>query len=269
MSRALRALGFAGAGLIAPVWAWYIEPRWVDFTRHEVGLSRLPDSLSGFRIVHLSDIHASRAVPLRFVRRVVDRINEDPPDLVVVTGDLVTEDATRIEGLARELGRLRADHGVFAILGNHDFWTDGARISRTLEAAGVHHLRNSHHRIGGPGGLCLVGIDDHWTGEDDLEAALGGVGTDECTLLLMHSPDLLGPAAQAGIDLALCGHTHGGQVRLPWQGALVVPSVFGFEQGWYSQGSTRMYVNRGLGTLPIRARFGCRPEVCELTLLPA
>ena len=62
---------------------------------------------------------------------------------------------------------------------------------------------------------------------------------------------------------------NGGQVRLPWQGALVVPSVFGFEQGWYSQGSTRMYVNRGLGTLPIRARFGCRPEVCELTLLPA
>ena len=132
MSRFLHALGFAGASLIAPVWAWYIEPRWVDFTRHEVRLGRLPESLSGFRIVHLSDIHASRAVPLRFVRRVVDRINEDPPDLVVVTGDLVTEDATRIEGLARELGRLRAEQGVFAILGNHDFWTDGARISSSF-----------------------------------------------------------------------------------------------------------------------------------------
>jgi len=234
----------------------------VDWVRQS---AVLPGLGSAVRVVHLSDVHASRAVPLEFVRRVVERINLDPPDLVVLTGDYVTEDRAWIAGIARELGAIRSRHGSYAILGNHDYWTDGPGVSKALEAAGIHHLRNESVRTAG---LRLIGVDDHWTRNDDLERAMAGVGADEPKLMLMHSPDLVHQAADAGAHIALAGHTHGGQVRLPFYGALIVPSAFGFEQGWYRSGDTNLYVNRGLGTLEMKVRVHCRPEVHELTLLP-
>jgi hypothetical protein len=257
------AAPLAGVAVLGPVWSWYLEPRWVDWSSQQVVIPSLPEALEGARVVHLTDVHASAAVPLRYVRRVVDRVCRLEPDLVVITGDLVTHDSAFISGVARELGRLRGRLGTFAVLGNHDYWVDGPRLGRQLEAAGVHHLRNESVVLEG---LRLLGIDDHWTGNDDLDRAMAGVGADEPSVLLMHSPDLLSDAASAGVDVALAGHTHGGQVRLPWYGALVLPSVHGFEQGWYEQGATRMYVNRGVGTLETRARLLCRPEVLELTL---
>jgi predicted MPP superfamily phosphohydrolase len=226
----------------------------------------MPGLPAPIRIVHLTDIHASRAVPLEFVRKVVDRINADPPDLAVLTGDYVTEDRSWVEGIGRELGRIRSKSGTYAILGNHDYWTDGPGVSKALEKHGVHHLRNESVKAAG---LRLIGVDDHWTRNDDVNRAMAGVGDDEPKLMLLHSPDLVHQAADAGVHLALAGHTHGGQVRLPFYGALIVPSAFGFEQGWYRSGDTRLYVNRGLGTLEMKVRVHCRPEVHELTLLPA
>ena len=217
------------------------------------------------RIVHITDLHASPAVPLRYLQRVADLISADPPDAVVVTGDLITREASWIDGVCKILGSVQSLHGVFAILGNHDYWTDGPAVSRALDRFGVHHLRNANTRVGG---LRLLGIDDHWTGNHDLDRAMAGVGADEPSLLLMHSPDLVYAAAEANLKLAVCGHTHGGQIRLPGLGALVVSSSYGFEKGWYEVEGTRMYVNRGVGTLPIRARVLCRPEVAELHLVP-
>ncbi len=256
-------ISLAGTALLGPAWAWFVEPRWVD---HSVQTVPVEGLTSPVRIVHITDLHASEAVPLAYLRRVADLISADPPDAVVVTGDLVTEDPLWIEGVARVLGEIRSRAGTFAILGNHDYWTDGPRLSRALDRFGVHHLRNANTHIDS---LRLVGIDDHWTGNDDLERAIAGVGADEATLLMMHSPDLIYPAADGGIPLAVCGHTHGGQIRLPGMGALVVPSAYGFEQGWYEVDGTRMYVNRGVGTLSVKARLLCRPEVAELRLVPA
>jgi hypothetical protein len=253
-----------GTGVVGAVYGTMLEPRWVDWTLHRVPITGLPDALSGLRIVHITDIHASRVVPMDFVRAVVDEINEDPPDLVVLTGDFLTADAVWARRIAAELGRLRPTRGTFAILGNHDYWCDGAHMSAELEAVGIHHLRNASTLIDG---LRLVGIDDHWTGNDDLERAMAGVG-DEPTVLLMHSPDLVVGASGAGIDLALAGHTHGGQVRIPGWGALIVPSDLGYQMGWYEHGPTRMYVNRGLGTLELKVRTFCRPEVAEFVLEP-
>ena len=142
----------------------------------------------------------------------------------------------------------------------------GPGVSAALEKHGIHHLRNESVKTAG---LRLIGVDDHWTRNDDVDRAMAGVGQDEPKLMLLHSPDLVHQAADAGVHLALAGHTHGGQVRLPFYGALIVPSAFGFEQGWYRSGDTRLYVNRGLGTLEMKVRVHCRPEVHELTLLPA
>ena len=258
--------GLFGASLLLGGWGTVVEPRWVDFTHHDVALAGLPPRLDGLRVAHLTDLHASAVVPLDWIRSVIDRVNAMEPDVAVITGDLVTEDTSWIDGVAYELGRLQARHGRFAILGNHDYWTQGSRVSAALERNGVHHLRNANVVIGGPGGLRLVGIDDHWTGNDDLDAAMAGVGPDEASLLLMHSPDLLLPAARAGVRLALAGHTHGGQVRLPGWGALIVPSEHGFESGFYQRDRTRMYVNRGVGTLDLKVRTFCRPEVATFVL---
>lgn len=251
------------------IWSTLVEPRWVEFTSHRVAIPGLPPQLDGLRIAHLTDIHASEVVPLRWIREVVERVNSLHPDLVVITGDLITDDTSFIDGVAKELGRLEAKYGRFAILGNHDHWIHGAAVSAALERHEVNHLRNSSELIGGPGGLRLLGIDDHWTGNDDLEAAMAGVGADEPKLMLMHSPDLLGPVSRAGAHLALAGHTHGGQVRLPGWGALILPSEEGFEAGFYEAGRTRMYVNRGVGTLNLKVRMFCRPEVATFVLRTA
>jgi uncharacterized protein len=259
--------GFAGAAVLGPVWVFGVEPRWVDWTTQDLIVNGLPNRLHGVRVMQLSDIHASEAVPLDFISRVVDRINRNPPDLLVVTGDMVTEDRRFISGVAQLLGRIEARLGRFAIMGNHDYWTDGPEMSRALERNDIHHLRNESVWVGGRGGLRLIGIDDHWTGNDDLEAAMAGVGVEEAQMLLMHSPDLVVPASRAKIPFALCGHTHGGQVRLPWYGALVTPSALGYEQGRYLHRGTQMYVNRGLGTLDLRVRLNCRPEVHEVRLI--
>jgi len=267
LGRAAAAAPFAGVlfGGAAAAYGTLLEPRWVDWTLHRVPVTGLPEHLNGFRVVHLTDIHASSVVPMSFVRSVVDEINEDPPDAVVVTGDLLTAESHWAPRIADELGRLRPKRGTFAILGNHDYWCDGPRVSRELDRVGVHHLRNASVVLDG---LRLVGIDDHWTGNDDLDRAMAGVGAAEPTLLAMHSPDLVVQAAGAGIDVALAGHTHGGQVRIPGWGALIVPSERGYQMGWYEHGGTRLYVNRGLGTLELKVRLACRPEVAEFVLEP-
>lgn len=258
-------LAASGSGVIASGAGWgvFLEPRWLEWRRHEVHLPRLPPALDGLRVVQVSDVHASPVTPLSWVRAAVDRINADPPDLFVITGDLVTEHPEFAEGVAQELGRVRSRLGSFAILGNHDWWQCGPALSRALESAGIHHLQNASVVIQG---LRLVGVDDHSTGHCDLDRAFAGVGPSEPSLLLMHSPDLIVPAAPSGIGLALAGHTHGGQVRLPWYGALIVPSEHGFQQGFYEYGGARLYVNRGLGTLDLRVRTFCRPEVAEFVL---
>jgi len=238
----------------------------VEFSFHEVVIPGLPPRLDGLRVAHLTDVHASGVVPLRWVREVVEQVNALEPDLVVITGDLVTEDTSFIHGVAKELGQLQATHGRFAILGNHDYWTHGAGVSAALDRYEVNHLRNASEVIGGPGGLRLLGIDDHWTGNDDLEAAMAGVAADEPKLMMMHSPDLVEVVSQADVHLAVAGHTHGGQVRLPGWGALILPSEQGFEAGFYDVGDTRMYVNRGVGTLDLKVRMFCRPEVATFVL---
>ncbi len=284
-----------GGGLITgltapPVGLAYVlvgEPWWLEVTHTDISVPDLPPALHGLTIAHLSDFHHSRVVPREHVRRAVDLANSLGAELMLLTGDYVTRrDQAHIAPMAAELSRLRAPRGVYAVLGNHDNWTDAAQIASHLSRAGIIVLRNQRRALAvGETCLWLLGIEDTgytggrfddframWQGAGAaLAALLEGIPPDEPRLLLVHNPDFTEMLPAGRIDLALCGHTHGGQVCLPGIGALLVPSCFGqkYVSGLVQGPSTRVYVSRGIGLISPPVRFLCRPEIALVRLTAA
>ncbi|MCG3160715.1 MAG: UDP-2,3-diacylglucosamine pyrophosphatase LpxG [Acidobacteria bacterium] len=253
-----------------------IEPHQIEITHQRIVIEKLPAEFHGFRIVQLSDIHHSPFLDEERINEAVRRANDLQPDLVALTGDYISHSRDYIAGCARALGRLRARHGVFAVLGNHDHWTDGAMMRDALTEQGVRVLRNESERIEKNGShIRLAGVDDMMVRLDDLPKALEETIWSEARILLSHNPAIIREAARAGVDLVLSGHTHGGQIN--WR--LLIgrkdrktarwlrrPSRR-LTRGHVQLGSTQLYVNRGLGTVVVPLRYGCPPEITVLELL--
>ncbi len=242
------------------------ETREIEIVRERVWLSGLPGSFEGFTLVHLSDIHHSAFVDADYIAHAVALANRLAPDAIVLTGDYVSHSRSYIGGVAELLGDLRARVGVYAVLGNHDFWTGPEALTRALRRHGIEVLRNAHTyvRRGGEA-LGLAGLDDLTVGEDDLLAALRGLDRRWPTLLLSHHPNILWSAAHARVALVLAGHTHGGQINIPsWRRRL--RRYWPILRGHGRYGPTQIYVNRGLGTVLIPVRYRCRPEITLLEL---
>ena len=250
-------------------YAHLLEPRWFDIEEVTVELARLPRALDGLTIVHLSDLHLGPYLGAPELARVVEMVQRLRPQLVVISGDFISRGSEwrREENLA-PLAALQAPLGTFAVLGNHDHWTDPAWVADTVRRLGVTVLFNEAHKLSDAGEGCwLVGVDDIWVGAGDLERALARVPAEACKLLLVHEPDFADKAARWGVDLQLSGHSHGGQVRLPFLGAPLLP-LWGrkYPIGLQQAGDTWVYTNRGLGMIFPPLRFNCRPEVTLLTL---
>jgi uncharacterized protein len=264
----------------------FINSRDLGLSRIRVPLRRLPSGFDGLKVGQITDIHAGMLVPRDLIRKGVDLIMAERPDLIVLTGDFVSG-ATKILWTAyggfkqhhadycmQELGRLRAPLGTFAVLGNHDFWSGKAvaeKIVRDLEGIGVRVLRNEAVRLQrGSQSLHLVGVDDYWEDSYDLVRALQGVPEHSLRILLSHNPDVNEhiDVLRKPIDLILSGHTHGGQIVLPYVGAPYLPSPFGqkYRAGLVSDGDRRTYVSRGLGVFFAPVRLNCPPEVTVMTL---
>jgi len=279
--------GGAASCLLGPLYATQIEPRWIEVTSVEIRVQELAGSLDGVTIAQLGDFHLGQHVSRDQVRRAVEMTNALAPDLIVLTGDFVTGSASYSAACAEELARLEARYGVYAVLGNHDNWTDADEVSANVGAAGIAVLRDEARAIDiGESRLWLLGIEDTgytagffggffgdfrgvWDEKRQrLAEMLEGVPDDEPRLLVVHNPDFTEMLPEGRIDLALCGHTHGGQVRLPLLGAPVVPSFFGdkYAHGLVQGPSGLVYVNRGIGLIPPAVRFNCRPEVTLVCL---
>ena len=240
------------------------ERRHLELTRTRFPVSGLPESLRGFRIGVLTDIHRSQAVPHEMVASAVQLIMREQPDLILLGGDYVSfADRRYVHPAADALAPLSAPHGVIAVLGNHD---DDRDMPAALAAKGFTVLRDARTRLTLRGeAVDFAGIR-FWTYKA-LDIAHVLRGAVPMTFLLAHTPKRLVEATALSVPLLLCGHTHGGQIVLPGIGAIAArefPVIAGVAQ---RQG-TSIFVSRGVGTVYVPVRVNCPPEVAVLTLEP-
>jgi predicted MPP superfamily phosphohydrolase len=216
------------------------------------------------------DIHLYPLTQLETVQRAVDLANSLSPGVTVLTGDYVWRSAEAIFDLAPALAKLNARHGVFATLGNHDYWTDIGAIKTGIQEAGLPLLVNQGIPISEGGEvLYLAGLDDGWSGTPDLDRTLADAPPGAPVVFLCHEPDLADSYSLDGrIGLQLSGHTHAGQIRVLGMGAVVHPYLGEkYEMGLYNVNGMWLYTNRGIGCISEPFRINCPPEVTEFTLV--
>ena len=265
--------GLAVAAFTVGIWSTLVEPGAVAIRKIDLDIGA-PGSLAGLRGAVLGDIHAGAPhIDQAKLRTLVTGVNASAPDVVVLLGDYVIHGVVggrfmEPETAAAILGDLRAPGGVFAVLGNHDWWFDGTRVRRALESRGIVVLENEARFVQhAKGGFWLAGLADLWTRMPDIEGALRAVPAGEPVIVLTHSPDLF-PEIPSRVSLTLAAHTHGGQVRIPPFAPPVVPSRFGarYAAGHVVEDRRHLFVTTGVGTSIVPVRLAVRPEVVVLTL---
>ena len=275
-------LGTAGGGMTA-MGAGYAymrlwESGWLEVNRREVKLDPPRRLESPIKILHLSDLHASKVVSLAYLRRALKMGLDLQPDLICVTGDFITWKYKRYGEYAEVLSQLSATAPTFACLGNHDggSWAEGkmklgngdsAEVRELLNAAKIQLLHNEHTTATINGNeINLVGVGDLWNHECDPETAFDQIDNTRPTLLLSHNPDTKDQLAAFPWQLMLSGHTHGGQLYLPGLGAPLAPvKNKKFVRGLHRIDDRWLHISKGVGNLH-GVRFNCRPEVTLLTV---
>lgn len=271
-----------GAGLACTVgpaaWATKFEPHWIETTRVSLPIKHLHPAFDGLTLAQISDLHIGGWMTERRLAEVVDVVNALQPDLIAITGDFVTRAPQQYrELISQGLARLKPRIDAFGVLGNHDHWTHPKTIRDALAKSGVQELNNTFHTLHRDGGtLHICGLDDAWMEMSDVSRVLETLPDKGAAVLLAHEPDPADDYAKTGRFAAhLAGHTHGGQIRAPFVGALHLPK-FGekYDAGFYRVGTTpekqiQLYVNRGVGMVWPYVRLNCRPEITLFTLRTA
>jgi len=257
------------SGLVVCGYGTLVRRRWYRVVEREVSVPGLDGRLDGFRIAHLSDLHIGTHTPRAWGMRWARSANRRNPDIAVVTGDMVTSGVDFHPDVADVIGELRAPGGVFASMGNHDYFGEGEPLVSLLRARGVRLLRNEGVVLEQRGAkLWVAAIDDTWTRRDDLESAMRGEPAGALVLLLAHDPHRFEAAADAGAHVVLSGHRHGGQVAMPffYRALNLARLTHRYSVGFYRRGASVLYVHPGLGTTGPPMRLGVAPEVTILVL---
>lgn len=264
----LALLGIGAAA--AAFYATRIEPGWLKVRYVPLRLPDLPHAFHDYRIIHISDLHMGGWLNRARLDDAVALINLLRPDAVAITGDFVDYDTAQVAGdLVGALGQLRPRDVTVAVLGNHDYRWNVHTMRQVLRQSGIIDLSNSLHTIEREGAaLHLAGVDTVTMRRDNLDAVLDALPTDGPALLLAHEPDFADISAATGrFALQLSGHSHGGQVRLPFFGPPMLPTHgMRYPAGRYSINGMQLYTNRGLGMVRPHLRFNTRPEVTVLIL---
>lgn len=281
-------LGFASIGAVAtPGYATLIEPWSIKVRRYTIPIQDLDPRLEGLKLVQLADTHLGPRIPASFVEHAVALVIDQQPDLVLLTGDHIHDGTQEIERAAQLCQPLIAASkiGVVGVLGNHDWWGDGDRMSAALTEQGVHMIDNDRrwidpvtrrivNRQPTSGGLAIVGLGDLTDGVIDSYRAFRDVDPTMSCIVLAHNPDTaelesLTSSDSPRIDLMCSGHTHGGQVRIPLIGTPLVPSKFGskYAGGLVSGPAFPVHISRGVGMSLLPVRVGVPPEISVITLV--
>ena len=265
------AIAMGAAGLVAD--GLLLEPRHVVVERKTIAINGLPDAFDGFRICQITDVHHGPFTGLEFIKKVVEKVNSLNPGLVVLTGDYVDHSSKYIVPAVSALCRLKSSNGVLSVLGNHDHWMDANLTQEVFNRYNVPVITNSHKLIEiKDKAICVAGVGDLMEDSQDLKAAFYGVPADIPRILLSHNPDYAEsmPASER-VDLVLAGHTHGGQVRMPFSIAPITMSRYGqkYAGGLVRSASSQVYVSRGIGVVGLPVRFNCPPEITIITLTKA
>lgn len=261
------------------LWGFWWEPDQLAVRRVILELPGWPVGHGPLTVALMSDLHAgSPYIDAAKIVRVVESVNVARPDLVLLLGDYVIHGVvggTRMdpEEIGNLLTSLQAPLGVYAVLGNHDWWDgdEAEAIRSALTQAGAAVIDNEAHRIERPeGDFWLLGIGDAWQGSPKIAEPLASIQDNLPVIAFTHNPDLF-PAIPARVILTLAGHTHGGQVAIPLLGRLLVPSEYGerFAYGHIAENNQHLYVTSGLGTSILPIRFGVTPEIVLLTIQSA
>lgn len=254
----------------------------ISVEEYSIPLARVPDAFRGMRIAQISDIHYLQYTESYFVRDIVDHVNRLKPDMVLMTGDFVTYGPSPFSGESERVFALRHAPECasilsaiqcplrYASLGNHDEEVNGPAIAGILQEHGLPCLVNTAVPLERDGKrLWVVGLGSVSKQDSKPDQAIPGsaIRDKEAMIVLAHEPDILPEIAKYNADLMLSGHTHGGQVRIPFMRPMFLPE-YGriYIEGWFQHGPTHLYVNRGIGTIAAPVRFNCPPEITVFTL---
>ncbi|WML45802.1 metallophosphoesterase [Neobacillus sp. PS3-40] len=258
-------LGLIASGTMMGTYSYKIERFWYQIKEVRLIVKNLPQVFEGWKIVQFSDVHLGFHYGIDDFKKVVKMINKLKPDIIFFTGDLIQLGNKQPElaiPLLKELNALCG--GKWAVIGNHDFYTKNDVI-KVFQSADFKVLDNSHDYIEhSQQRLYIAGIDDVMYGDPDIGKAVEGVPDDSCMMLLAHEPDIADESSKYPIATQFSGHSHGGQVRIPFLGPIIRQDFEKkYVEGYYQVGESKMglYVNRGIGTTDLPVRFFCRPEV--------
>ena len=256
------------------IWSFFIEPNRLVIHQEVIQIDNWPKDLSGLRIAVISDIHTGAPfVNDNKLREIVARTNQLNPDLVVLLGDYMSPNSwhshrVEPEVTAAGLKDLHAPLGVYSVLGNHDWWYNGDKVRAAFEQNGIHVLENEVAEIKWQNSsFWIVGLADLWTRPQRIQETLAKVPVGSTIVAITHNPDIF-PRLPRSVPLLLAGHTHGGQLKIPFIGSPIEPSDFGqrYAAGHVFENDHHLFVTTGIGTSILPIRFGVPPEIVLLTI---
>jgi predicted MPP superfamily phosphohydrolase len=270
------AIGFVAACSL-PFYSYFAEPRWVDTIEVDLSFSKLPAVFDGMRILQFSDVHYGFYYNTVNLSKLIGMINELKPDMIVFTGDFFDQEVSPyVKECKDALAQLNvAPLGNYAVMGNHDYYSgykNSSRVVEVYEAGGFNVLRNESVKVNyKEKSIQIAGIDDMFYGKPNIHQTFQKADSSLFTIFLAHEPEFADYDLDFPTDLQLSGHTHGGQIRLPFFGAVITPLggkkyVNGLHTNDHPNGKRFIYTNKGIGTSHIPVRFLCRPEITVFTL---
>ena len=257
--------------ILSIIYVYKIEPIWFEIVPINLKITNLPKTFEGFKIVHISDLHADDSMNKKKLTKIVQLIDRQHPDIIAITGDFITKktDAATTALLETTLSKLSPQEKTVAVLGNHDHWSNPNHIRNILHNSNILDISNSIYTLEREQDkLNIAGVDDYWLKKSRLDLVLQKLPSDSVAILLAHEPDFADiSSAQNRFALQLSGHSHGGQVKIPFRKPPVLPPYAKkYPSGFYQVGNMIQYTNRGLGMVKPLIRFNCRPEITVFTL---